>query len=213
MNCRGKEQRNWIVENYYVKPVAHIQLLKGQTKHSDAGQIIENNYYIFEAKNKTNEDIVETIQCGIGAARDFLRLLNHSGLPIFNPLHERNEFSQNNEQINKSKGSAETNIKWNPKAKQLYNAIMWLILIIDARPQTPIYNIRDKVLKFKYKEPFDSEVKSINTMIRNSFKNRTLTEKINQLKIENNIREELCEFDKLKTEISDNDGNPIQWFF
>ncbi|QNX31989.1 hypothetical protein IC790_10365 [Acinetobacter seifertii] len=149
----------------------------------------------------------------MGAARDFLRLLNHSGLPIFNPLHERNEFSQNNEQINKSRGSAETNIKWNPKAKQLYNAIMWLILIIDARPQTPIYNIRDKVLKFKYKEPFDSEVKSINTMIRNSFKNRTLTEKINQLKIENNIREELCEFDKLKTEISDNDGNPIQWFF
>lgn len=213
MNCRGKEQRNWIVENYYVKPVAHIQLLKGQMKHSDAGQIIENNYYIFEAKSKTNEDIVETIQCGIGAARDFLRLLNHSGLPIFNPLHERNEFSQNNGQINKSKGSAETNIKWNPKAKQLYNAIMWLILIIDARPKTPIYNIRDTVLKFKYKEPFDSEVKSINTMIRNSFKNRTLTEKINQLKIENDIREELCEFDKLMTDISDSDGSLIQWFF
>ena len=42
MDCRSTERRQWIVDNYDVVPVAHIQLLAGQTKHSDAGQTIEN---------------------------------------------------------------------------------------------------------------------------------------------------------------------------
>lgn len=42
MDCRGTETRQWIVNKYDVVPVAHIQLLAGQTKHSDAGATIEN---------------------------------------------------------------------------------------------------------------------------------------------------------------------------
>lgn len=34
MNCRGTATRQRIVKEYNVKPVAHIQLLAGQTKHS-----------------------------------------------------------------------------------------------------------------------------------------------------------------------------------
>lgn len=34
--------------------MAHIQLLAGQTKHSDAGATIEKDYYIFEAVHKVN---------------------------------------------------------------------------------------------------------------------------------------------------------------
>lgn len=86
MDCRSTEKRRWIIEKYNVTPVAHIQLLAGQIKHSDAGKIIKNDYYIFEATNKSN-DAKEIIQCGMGAARDFLKILNHEGLPIFNPLH------------------------------------------------------------------------------------------------------------------------------
>lgn len=41
MECRSEERRQYIVDNYNVVPVAHIQLLNGQTKHSDAGQTIE----------------------------------------------------------------------------------------------------------------------------------------------------------------------------
>ena len=51
MDCRSTAKRRWIIENYNVIPVAHIQLLAGQTKHSDAGKIINNDYYIFEAIN------------------------------------------------------------------------------------------------------------------------------------------------------------------
>ncbi|MDE6852187.1 MAG: hypothetical protein K2J67_06825 [Lachnospiraceae bacterium] len=53
MDCRSTEKKRWIIENYNVIPVAHIQLLAGQTKHSDAGKIINNDYYIFKAKNKS----------------------------------------------------------------------------------------------------------------------------------------------------------------
>lgn len=86
MECRSTERREWIVNNYNVIPVAHIQLLAGQTKHSDAGAMIENDYYIFQAIDKVSER-KEIIQCGMGAARDFLRLIKHEPLPLFNPLH------------------------------------------------------------------------------------------------------------------------------
>ena len=54
MECRSTQRRQWIVDNYNVTPVAHIQLLTGQTKHSDAGATIENDYYIFNAIDKVN---------------------------------------------------------------------------------------------------------------------------------------------------------------
>lgn len=85
MDCRSEEKRREIVEAYNVKPVAHLQLLSGQKKHSDAGQTIKNDYYIFEAMHKMTGK-KEIIQCGMVAARDFLRLLNSEGLPLFNPL-------------------------------------------------------------------------------------------------------------------------------
>lgn len=52
MECRSEKKRQDIVDNYYVSPIAHIQLLSGQRKHSDAGQTITNDYYIFEAISK-----------------------------------------------------------------------------------------------------------------------------------------------------------------
>ena len=64
MECRSEERRQYIVDNYNVVPIAHIQLLNGQTKHSDAGQTIENDYYIFEAISKANGK-KEIIQCGM----------------------------------------------------------------------------------------------------------------------------------------------------
>ncbi|MCI6006637.1 MAG: hypothetical protein MRZ25_00010 [Ruminococcus sp.] len=54
MNCRNTETRRRIVEEYDVKPVAHIKLLAGQIKHSDAEAVIRDEYYIFTAKNKGN---------------------------------------------------------------------------------------------------------------------------------------------------------------
>lgn len=193
MDCRGTEKRKWIIEKYNVTPVAHIQLLKGQTKHSDAGKIIQNDYYIFEAIDKSNET-KEIIQCGMGAARDFLRLLNHEGLPIFNPLHKGESIARVvNEQERAGGDAGRTETNWNPMARQLYNAIMWIIIIIDAKPDTPIFEIRDKVYRYKVREPFTSQIRAVNTIIRKNIPNFTLTEAINNLKTENDIRDDVCQ--------------------
>lgn len=151
MECRSTERRQWIVDNYNVVPIAHIQLLAGQTKHSDAGSMIENDYYIFHAIDKASGRR-EIIQCGMGAARDFLRLIEHEGLPLFNPLHgEGGEggaggHSGGNPSENGGRRPVEV---WNPTSKQLFNAIMWIILIIDAKPDTTIFNIREKCISLR----------------------------------------------------------------
>ena len=212
MDCRSTEKRRWIIENYNVIPVAHIQLLAGQTKHSDAGKIINNDYYIFEAINKSS-DAKEIIQCGMGAARDFLRLLNHEGLPIFNPLHGgelAGDYENQQTRIGGANGRRKTN--WNPIAKQLYNAIMWIIIIIDAKPNTPIFEIRDKVYKYKDREPFAKQIRAVNTIIRKNLPNSTLTEAINNLRAKNNVRNNICRFDLLINAINNmtnRDGVPL----
>lgn len=194
MECRGSKRREWIVDNYKVIPVAHIQLLAGQTKHSDANAMIENDYYIFCATDKTSGK-KEIIQCGMGAARDFLRLLGHKGLPLFNPLRGKNENYKKGVIV--GNGVRKQTEVWNPTAKQLFNAIMWIILIIDAKPNTPVFNIKDEVCKFKDREPFASKVKAVNTIIDKNFGGKTLTEAINELRANNDVRDSMCQFDKL----------------
>lgn len=193
MECRSTERRQWIVDNYDVVPVAHIQLLAGQSKHSDAGATIENDYYIFHATDKV-DGRREIIQCGMGAARDFLRLTGHEGLPLFNPLHGEGGAGGHGGENPGGRRVAEV---WNPIAKQLYNAIMWIIVIIDAKPDTPIFEIREEVYGLKDKAPFPSRVRAVNTIIRKNFGGRTLTEAIDELRANNNVRDNMCQFDML----------------
>ena len=200
MNCRGHTIRLDIVNNYKVTPVAHIQLLNGQTKYSDAGQIIENDYYIFKLVNKKIESDVQTIICGIETANDFLRLINHQGLPIFNPLVSISV----EQKIHNVNVLANNSKKKNETAIQLYNAIMWVITLIDAKPDTTIYNIKEEVEKYLNYEPYISKIKGVNTIIKKCFKEQTLSNKINQLRETNNIRNSICNFsllqEKLKNE-------------
>ena len=209
MECRSEKRRQYIVDNYNVVPIAHIQLLNGQTKHSDAGQTIENDYYIFEAENKISgrKDI---IQCGMTAAKDFLKKMNHEGLPLFNPLHGETGAGKNGNTTSGSNGPKAS--EWNPVARQLYNAIMWVIVIIDAKPNTAIYEVKEKVWKYKSYEPFPSQVKAVNTIIGKNMVGKTLTEAIDELRCDNDIRDGMCEFDKLLDIINgytDKNGNHV----
>lgn len=211
MECRSEKKRQDIIDNYYVSPIAHIQLLSGQRKHSDAGQTITNDYYIFEAISKKGGE-KEIIQCGMGAARDFLKKINHKGLPLFNPLHHAMEKEKKNQNTYDSNGNNDKILKWNGVAKQLYNAIMWVIIIIDAKPDTPIYALKDRIYKYKYCKPFPGQVKAVNTIIEKNIRGKTLSQVINELKKENDIREEMCKFDQLIEIINnytDNEGNRI----
>ena len=167
INCRGNETRKRIITEYIVEPKAHLKLLANQRKNSDAKAIIEDEYYIFTAVRK-RDGKEEIIQCGMGAARDFLKLLNHPGLPLFNPLKTDSTIKKDN---NQKSNSQEIKVeKWNKTAKQLYNAIMWLITIWDAQPNTPLFEFRDEIVKYKENDPYDSKIKRINTAVKNGGK-------------------------------------------
>lgn len=154
----------------------------------------------------------EVIQCGMGAARDFFRLLKHKGLPLFNPLHGNGKAGGHGENYGENERGILTEL-WNPTAYQLFNAIMWIILIIDAKPDTPIFDIKEKVNKYKDRQPFDSQVKAVNTIIGKNFAGKTLTEKIDELRSNNNIRDNICQFDRLIDIINnytDKNGNRME---
>ena len=168
------------------------------------------NYLIVWKKRKKEWQKKEIIQCGMTAARDFLKKINHEGLPLFNPLHGEGGTEKKG---GKTSGSGESKeVKWNPVAKQLFNAIMWVIIIIDAKPDTPIFGIREKVWKFKSYEPFPSQVKAVNTIIGKNIVGKTLSQAIDELRHDNDIRDEMCQFDKLVDIIGnykDKEGTPV----
>lgn len=214
VKCRGKQVREQIVKNYQVIPVAHIKLLVGQTKRSDAEADISNEYYIFEAIGSDGKK--EIIQCGMGAARDFLNLLKHDGLPIFNPLHIDRSVRGHGSADSGLDGNENQGQNWNQTTRQLYNAIMWLIIAWDANPGTPLFKIRDEIIKDHNPEHINSKVKSVNTMIQRGGHGRTLTEIINSFRDKNNLRGDMCQFDLLIDVINnatDKEGNHIQSFF
>lgn len=212
MKCRGTETRKKIVQEYYVEPVAHLKLLANQRKYSDAEAIIEGEYYIFIATRK-QDGYKDIIQCGMGAARDFLKILGHKGLSLFNPLEENYDKSQTNDSVPSNSSS---NKNWNPIAKQLYNAIMWIIMLWNAKPGTPLFDFRDDVEKYKALQPFDWKIKRVNTAIVNGGKGKNLTEIINDYRKDNTFKNSMCEFDLLESRIAemiDENGNKLKSFF
>lgn len=228
MYCRGTKRRGQIVEEYNVVPKAHIKLLAGQEKISDAGGIIEKEYYIFEATPRESGN-PEIILCGMSVAKDFLRRLNHNGLPLFNPLcgeggnaggdlqgGDGAEGHGNGNPQRGDEGGGEGNLEWNPIARQLYNACMWVIIIIDAKVGTPIFKIQEEVRDSKNEAPSDGKIKGVNTIIKGTLQGRTLTEAINELRANNRIKDGFCQFNMLEDIINnarDREGNSIQSYF
>ncbi|WP_373077453.1 hypothetical protein [Fusobacterium varium] len=201
MKCRGKETRERIVAEYDVTPTLHMALLNGQTKYSDAEAELEKEYYIFTAVRKSDGK-KETIQCGMGAARHFLELLNHPSIPLFNPLYE---VTNNNDTIERKQNDSYqggSKVSWNPVAKQLYNAVMLLFTFWSVKPDTVLFEVGEKVMRYKNYEPYDSQIKKVNTAIRNGCKGKkTLRDLINEHKENNIFKEEMSDFSLLEKRI------------
>ena len=106
--------------------------------------------------------------------------------------------------------------QWNETAKQLYNAIMWLFILWDVKPNTPLFNIKDEVIQNKNNEPSLRIIKSVNTMIRNGEKGEKLTNIIDACDRNKNIINSKRNFTLLKKkfeEIVNQDGEGIESFF
>lgn len=154
----------------------------------------------------------------MGAAKNFLDLLNHDGLPLFNPLHIDGISGRHGSVNLRPRGNENQEQNWNRTAKQLYNAIMWLITIWGWDPDKPLFKFRKDIMENFNRKPFDWEVKRVNTVIQRGGHGRTLTEIINSFRDKNNLRDDMCQFNLLIDVINnmtDKNGNHlnIQSFF
>lgn len=211
MKCRGTDIRKKIVQEYYLKPEAHLKLLANQTIYSDAEATIKDEYYIFLLTRK-KDGYQDIIKCGMGAARDFLKILGHKGLPLFNPLQEE---PVNTRRVSSVSNDSNSDNNWNPIAKQLYNAIMLSIILLNLQPSTTIYKIRDTVVRYKNGLKFDGDIKGVNTIIMKMGKGKKLTEIINEYRKYNDFKRNICEFNLLEVCINkmNENGNKIESFF
>lgn len=195
MNCRGVNTRIKIVEQYDIKLIAHTRLLNGQIKRSDAEAELTDQYYVFQCIAKNDDKIVKSILCGTGAAKHFLELVGEPDMPLFDPIKTIGGSR------NKCNGNGTAKKQWNVESKQLYNAIQWLIICWDIVPHGAIIDIKEKLEKYYYKEPFISQIKAINTIISRGKK--TLTEMISGFRETNDIKK--YDFDLLRSRLSEED--------
>ncbi|GEA33630.1 hypothetical protein [Clostridium diolis] len=184
LKCRTTPVRIDIVSNYNLQLIAHAKLLPGQTKESDAVDIITDLYYEFLCTSKFNSMEQYLITCGSGAGKELIKLANIANVPpAFNPFMNENNGRNGGGGAN---DDATSRTLWNPIAKELHNAIMWLICLYNIDPPNgPLLEIKADLETWPNSKPFPSKVKSINTIIKKYTIDSTLTNKINEHNFEN----------------------------
>lgn len=193
MYCRGEDRREDIVNNYTIKPIAHVKLVNGQVKQSCTGDSLTDTYYCFSYENNDGND-KGSFFCGNHAARDFLRLANLPPLPLFNPLSQAGNNGGGNDGGNNGQPA------WDPLAKQLNEAINLLIVCWDVIPYGPLATIQSDLLRFPRSQPFVWKIKKVNHIISCDPQGRTLQDMVSELRTNNNIRQ--FSFDLLNQELS-----------
>ena len=168
LNCRGRKNRINIVKEYEVTPVANLKLLNGDIIKSNANNDITDHYYIFEYKSKTTNE-VGFIYCGEAVAKDFSILINKPLPRLYNILRGDENVRRNAQEEFEIRDSNQ-NIKWNPERKQLYNAVMIFFIYWKRNPNSPIYNIKNKLENYVERTPYINYIKSVNTIIKNTGK-------------------------------------------
>lgn len=201
LNCRGENTRRDIVRDYIVTPIAHIRLLNGVVIRSDAEADVRDSYFIFKCVHRNTKDN-RIIQCGRGAARDFFRLTNTTAPPIFNPLVNENDNGggDGGNDINDHEEN-----QWNPATKQLYNAVMLIIICWNAKPNTALFDIQANLMKYYNRELPLFRAKQVNNILNNKKHPTTIQDIINKLRENNNLRE--YHFN-LVTELLENNDTP-----
>ncbi|MGC9934871.1 hypothetical protein [Priestia aryabhattai] len=181
MLCRGNLTRVKIIEDYNITPIAHVKLLTGQEKKSCTNDRLKDKYYCFSYTHKKNKNISGTFVCGDHAAKHFLKLSNHEGIPLFNPL-----FSEGTNYVGGTNNTDEPRDKreWHPVAQELSNAINLLIICwnVGDNLNGALRRVKEKIEANPENEPYVSNIKSINTVIGGKKKNRKLSDIVGKLR-------------------------------
>lgn len=183
LDCYREETRESIVREYDIELLIYAKLLNGKTKVSDARDILTDRYYEFLCVSKADENIKKVITCGTGAGKHLIKLAGLETPTIFNPL-----IGGGNGVHDGGGNGTDTSVKWDPLAEELYNAIRWLICCWDITPYGKLLDIKKGLEDYSYSKPFPSKITYINNIIKKDKKERTLSQMINELRVNNNIR-------------------------
>ncbi|MGX1195983.1 hypothetical protein [Metabacillus sp. SLBN-84] len=197
LKCRGSKCREQLVKQYKIIPRSHTKLLNGQVKKSCTGDILIDSYYSFEYTSRVDSMDKGGFFCGSHATKHFLQLISHPGLAEFNPLSSFGKPTDSYLSSNSNK-----NKRWDPTAKELYNAINLLIICWDK----PIYGklavIKEGLEKFPDKSSFCEKIKHVNAIISKDSRKRTLSTMLTELK-KTNPTLKTYKFNLLNTELYD----------
>ncbi|WP_143243671.1 hypothetical protein [Alcaligenes faecalis] len=165
-------------------PVAHVQLLAGQAKLSCTGDALTDTYYCFSYKSRS--DVANgTFLCGEHAAKDFLQLIKHPGLPLFNPLRSLGGGGASG---TTGSMSHSTQMGWNSTAKQLHDAIHLLIVCWASAPGPALADIKRKLEEFSRQPPLFRQIKAVNTILGKDVKGRSLSQMVSEIAKNNSIK-------------------------
>ncbi|MBG9787125.1 hypothetical protein ABD74_05240 [Brevibacillus laterosporus] len=180
--CRSSEVREKLVQEYDIKPIAHVRLLNGQERRSCTKDLLTDSYYCFSYRAK-NGDVAGTFLCGTYAANHFLELIHHPKLKLFDPLTSETTGAETSEGTNRNAGFNDT---WHPAAKQLFNAINLIVICWGQAPGGVLQKIKDEIERYYKREPLPRQIKAINTIISRDRGGRTLQQMLDDLRNKNN---------------------------
>lgn len=123
-------------------------------------------------------------------------LTHNKPLPIFNLLKMPGKSAGTSTRADVSK------TKWNEMAKQLYEAIMILIVDWDAKPDTPLVALKKEAEKYRYCDPNLKRIEKVNNIIAKDYRKRKLSEILDDLRKSDNIKD--YKFDLLDMELKKN---------
>ncbi|MDH0356665.1 hypothetical protein [Morganella sp. GD04133] len=178
---RGDEVKSAIVRDYIIQPVAHLKLIPGQVKTSYSNYPLRDQYYCFSFQGRIEREDKGAFFCGKDVAKDFIRLINGTELPLFNPL--KSEGTTSGSSSGSSPGCFSTGIKPNADKKLFIDAARLLMMLWDStsKGQTPLaYVLNEAITDGIDKRPEFKHVLSVNTMLGNT--NNTLTDLLAEAK-------------------------------
>lgn len=197
MYCKYKETREELVKVYYIEAISHVKLLNGQIKKSCTDARLTDQYYCFSYKNKKNSKDAGTFLCGKPTAEHFLQLTGKKPLPLFNPLvGENNNLGEHNG-IN----TQQDRLPMNNQTKEFLEAVNLLIMAWNVSLYGKLLNDVQNRRKYSHRPPYDSEIKRLNKIIGDDNQGRTLTQMIDELRANNNIRQ--FSFDALRERLAE----------
>lgn len=184
INCRGDEVKLKIVSGYHLKPVVYIRLLNGQRVGGCCGPITDK-YYLFEAEHRETKKVA-SFCVGYDCAGQFLKLINHPPLHLFDPFKGESGAKIGGGNDDGGHGQA-----IDPLNKELRDAIHILCSAWGGKaPQGGLRQFLEYINKNPGRPTNSFAIKGFNRIVGKDAKGRTLTKIIEDIRSENpNLRD------------------------